>query len=338
MQIYEAILHGIDKDRNTSGAGTAATTLRETVLAVDQRLERTAEAILRIYGKSTSGYGTFDSDEAVHRFPVLLQDYADSGAFVAFSIDATKLIAAKMAGESFATGGYALLLRYSSQNQDWLLVAMLKLKPGTGIDQATLELSDTLSFDIDHLHEAARVNLDKWKNNEEPYLSFIKKRQNGNDVSRYFREALGCTEYTDSRHQTEQMLKAFEEYVDAQAWSTEQKRDARQRIFDYCEAKSKAEEPANLTALSAVVNDQDPETFSEFVREKGYEVSETFTPHKQAYIRFKRIARKFGSVSISFDVNEINTGRVDYDEANECLVIRKLPEELIEEIKRHKQP
>lgn len=287
MQLEEAILHRINKARNTSGAGTAVAFTRTTTLPIDERLGRTAEDILRIYGKSTSGYGIFTTEETVFKFPVLLRDYIQSGTdFVPFTVDATKLIAAKMGDEIFATGGYSLFLRYSNQGTDWLMVVMLKLKSGTGVIEETLELNDTLSFDIDHLHEAARVDLAKWQNNTQPYLSFIKKRQGGADISRYFREALGCTEYTDSKHNTEQVLEAFEAYGETQGWDLEQKRTARQRVYDYCETKRKSGEPVNLTALSGVINDQAPEAFCTFVRENNYSVSETFTPHQRTYARF----------------------------------------------------
>ncbi len=220
MQIQEAILHRICKAKNTTGVGSATTQKRTARLPGDKRLERTVEDILKIYNKSTSGYGTFDANETVYRFPVLLRDYTVGSAdFIAFTRDATDLIAAKMGDESFSTGGYALFLRYTSQGQDWMLVAMLKLKPGTGVNELTLELSDTLSFDIDHLHEAARVDLGKWQADTQPYLSFIKRRQSGTEVSRYFREALGCTEYTDEKHHTGQMLEAFEAYARANAWT-----------------------------------------------------------------------------------------------------------------------
>lgn len=337
MQIKEAILHRIAKEKNTSGAGTAVPSIRSETLPIDERLMQTAEDVRRIYGRSTSGYGAFDTNETVYRFPVLLRDYIISdGNFIHFSTETTNLIAAKMGDETFATGGYALFLRYSNQGQDWLLVAMLKLKPGTGVDEETLELNDTLSFDIDHLHEAARIDLQKWQTNARPYLSFIKKRQSGTDVSRYFREALGCTEYTDSKHNTAQMLKAFEDYCDAEGWDHEQKRNGRQRVYEYCDAKDKTGEPVNLTALSAMVNDQYPEAFSAYVRDNDYAVSEIFRPHKRTYTRFKRISRTFGSVRVSFDVSDIDNGRVDYDENNDCLVINDIPQELIEEMKKHK--
>lgn len=338
MNIHEAILHRIEKDKNTSGAGSAKMVMRSECLPIDTKLERTAADILRIYTKSTSGYGTFDTNATVYRFPVLLEGYVVSGDdFLNFTQESTRLIAAKMESESFATGGYALFLRYTNQERDWMLVAMLKLKPGTGVVEQTMELSETLSFDIDHLHEAARIDLGKWQADTQPYLSFIKKRQGGQDVSRYFREALGCTEYTDSKHNTEKMREAFEAYSERHGWTQEQKREGRRRVYDYCEAKDKAGEPANLMALSALINDQDPDAFSVFVREEGFEVGETFKPHKATYTRFKRIQRQFGSVKVSFDVQDLLDGRVDYDDANDCLVITGLPTELIDEIKQHKE-
>jgi nucleoid-associated protein len=337
MQIQEAILHRIIKERNTSGSDSTDTKKRDNYLPIDERLERTVEEILKIYTRSTSGYGTFNSSQTVYRFPVLLKDYvAEDVNFIGFTGDSTDLIAAKMGDEAFSTGGYALFLRYTNQERQWMLVAMLKLKPGTGVNEETLELSDTLSFDIEHLHEAARVDLQKWQDDTQPYLSFIKKRQSGGQVSRYFREALGCTEYTDSKHHTGQMLDAFEAYCEENAWTPEQKREGRQKVYDYCDAKDKADEPVNLTALSAVIDDQNPVAFSDFVRDNDYEIDETFTPHKTTYNRFKRISKTFGSVRVSFDVQDIWDGRVDYDEDHACLVIANLPDELIAEIKKHK--
>ena len=337
MQLQEAILHRITKAENTSGAGTATLIPRATQLAIDDRLQRTVEGILRIYAKAINGYGTFDIDETVYRFPVLLNEYIGNNAdFIRFSQDAGRLIAAQMSEAYFANGGYTLFLRYSNQGQDWLLVVMLKLKAGTGIDQATLDLKDTLSFDIDHLHEAARIDLGKWRANTQPYLTFIKKRSGSEDVTRYFRQALGCTEYTDSKHNTTQAMSAVNAFCEAKNWTTEQQNNARRRTFEYFETKDREGEPANLNALSAFIFDQEPAAFADYVRENDFEVGETFQPHRRTFTRFKRIDAKVGNVKVSFDVEDLLQQRVDYDQQNNSLIINNIPQELVEQIKKLK--
>lgn len=42
-------------------------------------------------------------------------------------------------------------------------------------------------------------------------------------------------------------------------------------------------------------------------------------------------------MKVSFDVQDVIDNRVDYDDANGCLVITGLPADLIDEIKKHKE-
>jgi nucleoid-associated protein len=337
MELQEAILHRIIKAENTTGANAATVVPRNARLPIDERLVQTADNALRIYARATNGFGTFDANQVRYQFPVLLQKYVVRGAdFIQFSNEATSLIAAEMGNAYFANGGYVLFLRYTNLGQDWLLIVMLKLKAGTGIDQVTLNLNETLFFDIDHLHEAARIDLGKWQANTQPYLSFIKKRRGSEDVTKYFRQALGCTEYTDSKHNTAEVMKAVNEFSETKGWTVEQRNEARRRTFEYCETKDRAREPVNLMALSAHIFDQEPTAFADYVREKEYVVSETFMPHRTTYTRFKRIDAKVGNIKVSFDVDDLVQQRVDYDSANNCLIINNLPQDLVDRINKIK--
>lgn len=241
-----------------------------------------------------------------------------------------------MARLPLATGGYPLFLRFTNQGQDWVLIAMLKLKAGTGINQNTLDLSDTLSFDISHLHEAVRININKWRQDEQPYLSFVKKRASNQDVSHYFLDALGCTDYTDSKANTITVLEALTDYCENSSLSPEQKNEARRRTYEYCEEKFNAGEPVNLSSLSSRINDQQPDEFANFVRNGDYEVGETFEPNKTIYTRLKRIKGRVGNTNISFDVIDIQSGNIDLDDSNN-LIIRNVPATLAAEIRQHKQ-
>lgn len=329
MEISEAIVHSLDKD---AGNLNVDINLRPDLLQVDGKLNTLGQAVLKIYGQVANNYGCFDADHETYRFPVLLQSYfTNQSTLIEFSSAATRLIAARMGVSPPATGGFVLFLRYSAQGRDWLLITMLKLKAGTGIDSDTLDLTDSLSFDIGHLHEAARIDLQRWQADTQPYLSFVKRRRR-DDVTVYFRSALGCTDYTDSRHNTKQALEAVDAFAAANDWTPERKRDARRITFNYCDEKASRSESVHLAALSALINDQEPAAFTEFVREQNYPINETFAPHRSTYMRFQRISGHVGSVKVSFDVDDLLNDTIAYDLDSNSLVVRNLPANLRDDI------
>lgn len=335
MDIIEAVLHRISKERGASGAGSTTAQARADALSIDAVLTRTAEDLRKIYTTTAQGYGIFNADEDTHAFPRMLREYrAGTRTFLQFSTGTLNVIAARMADEQFATGGYALFLRYDDSGREWMMVGMLKLRPGTSVNDETLELEDTVSLDLDHLHEAARVDLTKWQEDQQPYLSFIKKRS-GQDVSNYFRSALGCTDYTDSKHHTEKIKKALEDFFAQKEWSRDQRQAAKKTFVELCEAHNEAGNPVNLDSLSAVIDTQEPSAFASFVREGNYPVSNVFQPAKSVYSKWKRISRSFGSVKVAFEVQDVTSGTVDYDDENGYMVIRNPPQDLIDQIREN---
>lgn len=333
MQITEAIVHGLAKAANSNAV---TKNLRSAILQSDGLLTHLGDAVLKVYGGTTNNYGCFDEDQQTFTFSGHLQAYFNGKTgLLDFSRATANLIADRMGESLLATGGYALFLRYASQDRDWLMIAMLKLKAGTGID-GTLNLTDALAFDISHLHEAARIDLGKWQNGDEPYLSFVKKSGRTDEVTRYFRRALGCTEYTDSKKNTKAALDAVEAYCAAQGWTGERRQTARKAMHTYCDEKHREGEPINLTALSARIHDQEPESFVEFVRQNhnDYPVSESFAPHRATYQRLQRISGRVGNVVVSFDVEDLVNDKIYYDEESDSLIVRNIPAKLKEDILR----
>lgn len=335
MNITEAIVHGIEKE-----AGITFNVIehpKETLSTIDEHMNRLGGEILSTYSKTTNNYGSFGEDPDTHRFPIrLLEYFSEETSLIDFSKAVTHLIADKMASSAPATGGYVLFLRYTNQAKEWLLVVMLKLKTGTGIDENTLELNQTVSFDIQHLHEAARIDLEKWQRDEQPYLSFIKKSGRQDDVTRYFRLALSCTDYIDSKYHTELLLRAIDTYCQHNQWSADQKQQARRRTYEYCDEKFRLGEAINLNSLSAFINDQDPTSFSSYIRDNDIPINETFDPHKATFTRFKRIQGKFNNIKVSFDAEDVINERVDYDVPSNSLIIKNIPESLVLEIQKAK--
>lgn len=347
MNITEATIHQLVKLAHTSGNGSVNSNPRLTPLPVDQVLTTLCTDLLALYTKTANSYGTLGQDPTLHTFPLRLADYTQGAStFQDFTVAALSLIAKEMAGSIFSNGGYALFLRYQHAGDDFLLVAMLKLKPGAGIDEQTLSLQPTLSIDLGLLHEAARINLTRWGTSTEPYLSFIKGKVKKGEVTDYFRDALACQNFTKSSHHTDQVIKAADAFVEARSdlASPEEKREERtqmrKRLHD-CFADNPDE--VAFTTLAAAVMPKNLQEFVDFVRTgpqaAEYQINDTFTPHKATYTKIRRITGKIGSsVSVGFDVADVQAGRVYYDATCDGVVLKSPSKQIKQAILENANP
>lgn len=338
MDISSSIIHGILKEKDESGPDSTTITPRRNLLPLDDRLKRLGDDILVLYGRLSNGYGVLGDDTTIHKFPELLSEYEKNETnLISLSNEATKLIAAEMSSSLFTTTSYPIFIRYTNQDRDWILIAMLKIKDGIGIDTNTLDLNDSLFFDISNLREAARIDIAKWKANDQPYLSFIKRGAGSEgDSSAYLRKALSCTDYTDSKHHTSLLLETLEQYCQEKEFDAEKNQAIKARVYEHCKEMKDQGRPVNLIALSAFIDPEDPEAFVSYTREKEVPINETFSPHPATYRKLQRLSKKFGTISVGFDVDDIFNERVYFDEDNGNLVIRNPPKDLTDKIKKAK--
>lgn len=122
------------------------------------------------------------------------------------------------------------------------------------------------------------------------------------------------------------LLNAIDEYSKACDWSADDKIQAKRKVFDYCEEKRRDKEPLNLIALSAILNDQEPDSFTNFIKQKEYTLSDVFEADVKTYKRLQRVESKIGSIKLSFDV--VLSSKIDYHKQDNLLIIRDIPAEL----------
>jgi nucleoid-associated protein len=336
MEITEAIFHKIKKEKADKGRPTLV--ISPHPLPLDELINNTAKDINSTYRKKLNNYGSFDEDIVLYPFSAVLKKYISNEiSFHRFSERTSELISHKMADQVFATGGYVVFIRYSIEGRDFLFILMLKMKAGVGFDEVNFTLKESFVFDVNQLHEAACIDIDKSMSGESPYLSFIKSRSTLQDVTKYFREALGCTDYVDSKQHTKQLLTAIDEYSKINKWSAEQRQNARRKTHEYCEEKRREDTPVNLTALSAILNDQDPESFINFVREKEYPINETFEPDVRTYKQLQRVDKKIGNIRLLFDVEDLINSKIDYVLQDKLVIIRDVPEDILRALRDIKE-
>lgn len=337
MQIQAATIHQLLKAVQTKGDTSVTRHLRGTTLPIDSTLEQVSVDLLSMYANRSNSTGTFGAVPTLYQFPVKLKEHLDGSlSFYDFSVEALGLIEQEMSKSLLANGGFALFLRYSHNGNDFLLIAMLKLKAGAGINEETLDLEPTLNIDLSLLHEAARINLTRLKADAEPYLTFIKGKAKAGDVTEYFRNALACINFTSSKHHTEQIIQAADDFVAARAdlesdeARREERIEMRARLFDCFASNSKE---IVLQTIAASVMPSDPQNFIDFVKDgslsEKYQVSDVFQPHKATYSGLRRIRGTIGkTVTLSFAVDDVRESRVAYDSNSNSIILASPPEKL----------
>ncbi len=345
MQIHDATIHQLIKAVQTKGEESVARHVRGTSLPIDATLQQVSADLLSMYTNRSNSTGTFGVDPTLYQFPVKLREQlAGNLTFYDFTIEALGLIQEEMSRSLLANGGFALFLRYNHNNNEFLLISMLKLKAGAGINEETLDLKPTLNIDLSLLHEAARINLTRLNNNEQPYLTFIKGKAKAGDVTEYFRNALACLNFTSSKHHTEQVIAAADDFVAARAdiptleLRREERIQMRTRLHDCFSSNSKE---VVLQTIAAAVMPSDPQNFIDFVKEEvlseRYQISDTFQPDKKVYSGLRRIRGTIGkTVTLSFSVDDVRESRVIYDSSTDCIVLasptEKLKQAIIENV------
>lgn len=334
MPIRHAIVHLIDKkpDGNPAVLHASDRALAESP-ATDNLL---ADLNDSYNAKPNKVWGFFQDDAGSYPLRAWLADYLDGGRdFVTFSRQAVERLQALMEESNLSTGGHVLLAHYQQGMTEYLSVALLHHSEGVAVTES-LEVAPARHLDLGQLHLAARINLSEWRNNpaSRQYISFIKGR-GGKKVSEYFRNFIGCQEGVDAPSETRTLLKAFSDYVEHEDLPEEQAREKTEALVDYASTQARRGEPIALDALSELIDEEHPQAFYEHIRNRDYGLAPEIPADKRTLSQFRRFTGRAEGLSISFEAHLLGS-QIEYDEAQDALIIRQLPGKLKDQLKRRK--
>lgn len=320
MQLTHFIIHEIDKKNDKQDSNDL---LPKLILDSDQEFPLDKPASITFstnlrskYTNSISGYGCIDKSEN-SIFQLQLQEYRDGKIdFVKLSkLLVARLMASLAEGQQlkWATGGLIVFLEYIEADKSYLLITMIKEKKAITFDRANLNLEEFLSIDLDKLHEGARIDIKKWEDDKQPYVSFIKK--SNTNISDYFKDSINCTNYTDSEVYTDAVFNALKDYAVNQSWDKdtikEKKELLKQHFIDAVNKKTENGEPVvYLREISIILNQKEPDSFYDFIREENFEVSDAFQPDRATVRRWMRVTVKSGTINVTFNVADFEQGNI----------------------------
>lgn len=335
MPIRHCIVHLIDKKPDGS---PAVLHLRDSELAASEAMENLLADLNDSYNaKQGKAWGHFHEESGAYPFSGWLKAYLDDEQdFTAFTKQAVEQLKKLMEESNLSTGGHVLFAHYQQGMTDYLAIALLHHSEGVAVTEA-LDVALAKHLDLAQLHLAARINLSEWQNNRQSkqYVSFIRGK-NGKKVSEYFRDFIGCQEGVDAPSETRTLLKAFSDYVESEDLAEEQAREKTEVLVDYATSQARIGEPITLEELSGLLDEERPKAFYEHIRNKDYGLSPEIPPDKRTLNQFRRFTGRAEGLSISFEAHLLGS-KVEYDEARDMLIIRQVPTQLKDQLKRRKE-
>ncbi|WP_248915965.1 nucleoid-associated protein YejK [Pseudomonas moorei] len=332
MPIRHCIVHFIDKKPDGMPAVLHA---RDSELAECEAIENMLADLNESYNaKQGKAWGFFHAESGAYPISGWLKEYLDgSNTFTAFSLVAVEHLQKLMEESNLSVGGHVLFAHYQQGMTDYLAIALLHHSEGVAVTDE-LDVTPSRHLDLSQLHLAARINISEWQSNKQSrqYISFIKGK-GGRKASEYFRDFIGCQEGIDAPGETRTLLKAFSDFVKSEDLPDESAREKTRTLVDYASSQTKLGEPMGLEELSELLDEDHPQDFVEHLRANDYGLSKEIPVDKRTLDKFRRFAGKAEGLSISFEAHLLGS-KIEYDEEQATLVIRQVPTQLLDQLKR----
>ncbi|KAB7528428.1 hypothetical protein F8C76_11230 [Flagellimonas olearia] len=320
MKLEHIVLHQIVKEQK----GKPSLKTSNSLLPVNNDTEEFVEKIIKSYSAKNPTYGVFEEDKILYPFQTYVEEYIENKDFLDFSLRSMEILK-KEIDLPTTTGGYVVFIHYTENSKDFLITIMLDNSTSFSVNDVNLTIRKLRSLDIDRLARANRINFEKWKNKAPQYLSFIKGTRG---ISIYFQKFIGSTDMTSSRENSDKLKVAMASYMSLNSYTTSKKRDVFHKVGNYSLKKFEADEDIELKAISALMDEQNPEDFLEWVTNNNeIEVSGSFRVTQKSHLKFlnKEIIKEKGYL-LEFDRGLIGS---KIRKNGSTIVIRDVPAELL---------
>src|SRR5690606_26553494 len=310
---------------------------RDSELGASQAMENLLADLNESYNaKQGKAWGYFHEESGAYPFSGWLSQYLEGNQdFTAFSRQAVEHLQKLMEESNLSTGGHVLFAHYQQGMTNYLAIALLHHSEGVTVTEA-LDVAAARHLDLGPVHLATRTNISERQNNKQSkqYNSFIKGKD-GKQVSEKFSDFIGRQEGVDGPGETRTLLKAFSDFVENEDLPEEQAREKTSALVGYASSQAKIGEPVSLEELSGLIDEERPKAFYDHIRNKDYGMAPEFPADKRTLNQFRRFTGRAEGLSISFESHLLGS-KIEYDEARDMLIIRQLPTQLVDQLKRRK--
>ncbi|MDH6534577.1 hypothetical protein D0T51_05525 [Parabacteroides sp. 52] len=324
------VIHKINKTR---GERRANLKLAKSIISpTDKEKKFVAITSDAYYKKSAPTYGIFD-DLETNRFKKALLSYNNKQEdFFTFSCNCMDYYKYIIKDVAPATGGFLVFTNYidTEKNYEFLLILAINNKDGYVFNEEKLTIEDIKNIELNKIDLACQINLTRLNdfivnNNTDvkTYLSLIKGNK---ELSAYFIKFIGTANKTTSTESSKRLVNALDQFCQNNNYNREQTAETKNRVSNYCKDCLKEKKEISLSAISALIDNENPDLFKEFASDEDYGVDEIISgdPSVLRSVGSVKYKDKEGKLSVEFSNELLLSKQVIYDDSKKLLTIKNI--------------
>lgn len=343
MQLNYAVVHELEKQ---PGSPYAQINLADTLLTVQNEVvTELTEQIVGLIGRkeNMAYYGVFRDDSARTQVPDIVRDYClhqqqIPSDFMALTRNCMNALLDSARSQNLATGGYLLFVDYTNLGGRFLLVAMIKQRPG--ITMQHLVPTSITELDLSKLHQVARIAFDRLLQHEQAgpeqedhtYVTFVSPTTN-RQAAGYFVTALGCKQGTTAKMATKAVISGTFEFFNDRPSIQDDRFEVRTQLTEFLGQKASDGERALLSEVIEVARRNFPpseagllteELITHLQSESRHMVPVEFPISKAIINQYTRFKYDSNHLKVEIEkaaVTRDDGGAIFFDEENRRLVI-----------------
>lgn len=288
--------------------------------------------------KSHPTYGIFNTENKSNEFQTSLREFcAGKTDFISFSQRSMNYYKTVIEKNAPASGGFVVFAFYNNTTNktQHLLVLTLNNKDGYYIDEKNLTIEDIKNLDLSKIDVACLINITKWLKIErgenlesKTYPSFVKGNK---DISLYFMDFIGCQNKTTSTDSSKKLANALVRFCTNKKYDDAKTRDIKNAVYYYCIECINAKKEISLSAISALINPENPDEFQEFASSEENEVDEIISGDKTILKTLNYVKYRTPDLTVEFN-NKLIGVQIFYSDKKNELTIKNVPDELRKQI------
>lgn len=330
MSIKHCIIHSI---KRTTEGGDISLKLRDSENTPEGPIVSLFTQLKQSFQRSAvRQYGLFDPEQGDNPLPGWLKQYeSESMGFATVTKKMTEHLKSKLEEVSDGFSAHILYVVEELLEESQLYIFWINHTEAQYIDN-DLDIDNLSYIEATKMNFVLKLDFNQWQvENWQQYLSAITSR-GSKDISHAFLQFCGFLSSVNLQQQTNEFLGIVDEY--AQTLTAEESKQYKNKIVDYCVEQDMQGNAVNIKSLSEELNSQEPEHFSDFVKEKQEDPKEEIYAHRNSLKKFVRFYGREKDLSISFSSDMMGENVIFNPQTGE-LTLKEIPKSLQQQLSKY---